>query len=454
MRTLASAALVLLLAAVAVLALPAASAQDEFPGCGDIELVFRNPDLRPDAQGFIHASGQFFIQFQAIGANADQIATFGFSFGPDTVPFDESACDVPIWFTGPYVMNYRADRDPSDGFFIPIKTDLVPDGTYAAAVHAYDANNNELARFWARAIVDNCDGDPPARCVDDVAQQTPHDIIGPWPMVLPGDGAAPADHHLSIEFGEPISALKVFLNGVDITANLTDLEPRVWDADYFPDYGPAGTGNAVAPPCTQPFHTCIVYGPAFAWDVRALDAGDIIRVEAYDMAGNLARKDLHIGSGIAGGAITSEAPNLQITVDNLEKSTTPGKAVVFRFEMTNTGGGTAHPFTRSEAPEGWTAEFDPHKPVEPGQKSVQELAVTPPNQVAPGTHTIRATIAYPSQGGDEKRTYELKVRIDGASQFAPTNETATPEGEDTPGVSILIVPAVVGAAALVRRRRV
>src|SRR5688500_8180847 len=80
------------------LAIPPASAQTHT--CGDIQLVFVNPDLQPGEDGIIRASGQFFAQFQAIGADADKITTFGFSFGPDSVEFDEAACSQPLWATG------------------------------------------------------------------------------------------------------------------------------------------------------------------------------------------------------------------------------------------------------------------------------------------------------------------------------------------------------------------
>src|SRR5699024_8610886 len=101
-----------------------------------------------------------------------------------------------------YLPNYRADRDPSDGFFIPVKTMLVPDGIYAAAVHAYDEGNNELARFWARAIVDNCDNQtasPQEKCDGDAAQLVAHDRTAPWPIVLPGDGEPLDGHKFTIE---------------------------------------------------------------------------------------------------------------------------------------------------------------------------------------------------------------------------------------------------------------
>jgi MYXO-CTERM domain-containing protein len=443
----------LLVLGLLALAQPAAA---QTHTCGDIQIVFRNPDLQPRDDGFIHASGQFFAQFQAIGAGADQIATFGFSFGPETSDFDESACGAPAWVTGTYVPNYRADRDASDGFFIPLKTSLVPDGTYAAAVHAYDAQDNELARFWGKAVVDNCDDAPgAARCDGDAAQNIQHDTTAPWPMVLPGDGQPLDGHQFTIEFAEPLSSYLVLLNGQDITANMTEWDGRLWDADLVPGYGPAGAGAVVAPECSlpDPAQQCIKYGPAYEWKGRALTDTDVLRVEATDLAGNRAVKDIHIGSSVAGGAITDGAPNLQITVDETRKTTTPGQAAVFRFQITNTGGGTAHPFTSTQGPDGWDVSFTPHKPVPAGGSDTQELTAVPPATAAAGDYTVNATISYPEGGTQKDNRYQLTVTVDGSAQPAQHASTA-PEtkAKSSPGLASALALAAVGVAAALRRR--
>lgn len=423
--------------------------------CGEIQLIFLNPDLQPREDGFIHAAGQFFAQFQAIGAAADQIEVFGFSFGPQTADFDETACTAPIWFTGPYVINYRADRDPEDGFFIPLKTSLVPDGTYAAAVHAYDANNNELARFWAKAVVDNCDDGGTGRCDGDIPQNTLHDTTAPWPIVLPGDGQALEGHTFTVEFAETLSSYTVTLNGGDITSQMTEWEGRQWDADYFPDYGPAGVGNAIAPPCTLPFHTCIHYGPAYEWTGRPLTGTDFLRIEALDLAGNRAVKDIHVGSSVAGGAITDAAANLVITAEQVKQATEAGQPTVFRFKITNSGGGTAHPFTSTEGPEGWQLQFTPHKPVPPGGTDTQELTVTPPAGTAPGDYAVNATISYSEAGQQKDNKYALTVTVGGtgAPAGAPTSTGPDSEGKSSPGATPLLALAGLAAAAIALRRR-
>jgi hypothetical protein len=432
-------------------ALPASAQTHQ---CGDIQLIFKNPDLQPGEDGFIRASGQFFVQFQAIGAGADQIKVFGFSFGPDTVDFSESACTAPAWVTGTYLPNYRADRDPQDGFFIPIKTMLVPDGTYAAAVHAYDANNNELARFWARAIVANCDNQTVSaqeKCDDDPEQLQRHDRVGPWPIILPGDGQTLPGRKLTIEFGEELANLTVYLNGVDITAELRGWEGRVWDADYSPDYGPGGASGAVAPPCSQPHHTCETYGPAYEWTGRDLTAADFIRVEAYDVAGNRAVKDVHVGSSVAGGAVTAEIPILNVQAESTRATVAPGAEAAFLFRISNDGNGAGHPSSDATVPPGWTHRFDPvHVPVDPGQSKEQTLYVKA--GTTEGTFAVNATFSYQAGPEIKRLTVPLQVTV-GAAPGGGTTSTSAPTGEES--APLPLAPAIValGALAWTRRRR-
>ena len=437
------------------LAAPAAVAQTQ--QCGDIQLVFRNPDLQPGTDGFIRAQGQFFIQFQAIGKDADKIAVFGFSFGPHTADFDGSACDAPAWVTGAYLPNYRADRDPTDGFFIPIKTTLVPDGTYAAAVHAYDASNNELARFWAKAVVDNCDPQPtPAqeRCDGDGAQAAKHDKTAPWPIVLPGDGQPLEGKRLTVEFGEDLASFQVGLNGEDVTAQMAKWDGRLWDADLFPDYGPGGASAAVAEPCTQPHQTCERYGPAYEWTGRALSAADVIRVEATDLAGNRAVKDIHLGSTVQGGAVTQDLPILAYTVDATRRAVGPGQAAVFAFEVRNNGNGAGHPFAAAGVPEGWAAEWQPvHVAVGPGEAKRQELLVTPPPGAAPGVYAVNATLTYQSGGEEKALTAHLTVEVaQGGLDQASTMRAPEPANA-SPLSGWPAIVALLGLAFLLRRSR-
>ncbi|MHB1262545.1 MAG: NEW3 domain-containing protein, partial [Thermoplasmatota archaeon] len=281
---------------------------------------------------------------------------------------------------------------------------------------------------------------------------------GPWPMILPGDGQKLPEGTtgFSLEFAEELSNLTVYLNGDDITAQMEQWPGREWDDDLIPGYGPYGLGNILVPECSQqPPQTCGNLGVAYRWNTRAMTLSDVIRVEAADLAGNRAVKDIHIGSSVAGGAITDAAPNLQITVDEVTKMTTPGQPVVFRFQITNSGGGTAHPFTSKEGPEGWTLEWTPHKPVEPGASDTQELTVTPPAGTAPGEYGINATISYPEGGTQKDNNYGLKVIVGGAAPAA--SATSTSGGDEgkkkSPGAAPVLLLAGLALAAVALRRR-
>ncbi len=449
--------------AILVLALswsPPAAAQTH--ACGDIQLVFRNPDLQPQPDGYIHAQGQFFAQFQAIGTGADKIKVFGFSFGPFTYDFNETMCGVPAgapWATGVYVPNYRADSDPTDGFFIPIKTFLVPDGTYAAAVSAYDGAGHELARFWAKAVVDNCDtATTPAqeKCDTDAAQLVKHDKTAPWPMVLPGDGQALSGHTFTIEFGEALANYTVSLNGKDITKDMKEWDGRLWDGDYTPDYGPYGYGGQL-PHCQAPApaQACEKYGPAYEWVGRALNANDVVRVEATDLAGNRAVKDIHIGSSVAGGAVTEQEPILADTVDQVRKVGHPGTDVTFNFNITNNGAGTGHPFAGAVDPAAWGCSkdtpchtWDPeHVPVPPGATLPQKLIVHVPANTVTGTYEINATLTYTAAGKEKVLGHTLQVQVENGA--APVASSTT----DTKSSPMPLAFMAIAAAGLAARRR-
>ena len=448
---------------LAFLAVPAGA---QIKSCGTtIQLVFLNPDLQPGSDGLIHAQGQFFAQFQAIGEGADKIEVFGFSFSPVAVAGGEEVCDLPsaAWVTGAYIPNYRADLNPDDGFFIPLITPLVPDGQYNAAVHAYDANNNELARFWTLAVVDNCDGDTAARCDGDAAQNLAHDKTAPWPMILPGDGMPLEGHKLSIEYGEPIASHIVYLNGKDITTELVEWEGRVWDADLVPDYGPQGLGGGL-PHCSAPppAQECIKYGPAYEWTTRALTNDDVVRVEAVDAAGNKAVKDLHIGSGIAGGAISANIPVLNYKVDELQKQTAPGQSIFFSFEITNSGNEVGHPFAEAQVPAEWGCtseapcyEWQPkHVVVSPQRTEKQELVITPPAGTPHGLYQVNATLNYKAGAESKVLAQKLTVGVGDVEAANPAGSTSSSDaGAQKTPLPLPMVLAALGAALLLARRR-
>ncbi len=458
-------------------------ANSDFDCCGDILLDFLNPGLKQKGDGKVHAQGQLFAQFQAIGDGADQIATFGFSFSPVSQMASETeVCAMEPWIpSGPYIINYRADIDPSDGFFINLQTTLVPDGDYMAAVHAYDANDNEIARAWTLAVVDNCTEPAPSYCNDEpypTAEHQAQDKTEPWAIMLPGDGeldisknAAPAGSTLTLEFAEPLSELRVFINGKLVhqkdgaVQNMTPFEGRIWDDDLLPGYGPYGTGSTVANECSQqPPQTCGPLGEAWALSGRPILDSDVVRVEARDLAGNLAQKEIHIGSA-GGGAITLDVPRLQISVDEQTKTVSPGEAAVFQFAMRNLGGATGHPFTsyddpivqstQAPAPGAWSVAWREHQAIGPGEDQQQEFTVRPGTDVPHGIYQVNGTISWLEGSQQKDRTWELQVNVGGVTAndtAAPT--TADPDvKKDSPGPGALGILAGLGAAVVVARRR-
>lgn len=452
-------------AGLALVLVPAPAAA-QIHTCGPFEIIFRNPDLQPGTDGFITAEGQFFAQFQVIGDGAEAITTMGFSFGAYTTDFNESqvcpsGAPSQAWQSGQQIPNYRADTDPSDGFFINLQTPLVPDGEYTAAVHAYDGNDVELARFWAKAIVDNCDDAPtPAqeRCEGNAAMNQAHDRTGPWPMVLPGDGQTLPDGTtgFSIEFAEELSSYAVFLNGQNVTAEMEAWDGRLWDDDLFPGYGPNGLGAILVPECSQqPPQTCSTLGPAFRWNTRTLTDDDFLRIEAKDLAGNAIVKSIHIGSSVAGGAISDDYAILTHTVDVREITVAPGQSASFQFTITNQGGGTGHPAAAATGPAGWVLEWQPtHVPVEPGQTQPQALVVTPPTSSPPGRYDVNATLTY-NQGGTEQVIAQPLTVIVGGEPVTTTagNETAGGGKKGSPGApALLLAGPLLAAVALLRRR--
>ncbi|HLE48296.1 MAG TPA: hypothetical protein VI818_08370, partial [Candidatus Thermoplasmatota archaeon] len=196
-----------LLAVLSLFTSTQALSNDDDGQCG-VKLVLKNPDLQEASDGFIHASGWFFIQFQAVGPDADRVKSFAFSFGK-AAPDGYSNCNVGGQaVTGAYILNYRGDYTPEDGFFVPINTTLVRDDEYGAAVHAYDqpnAQGREIGRFYAKARVEN--GCAVMGCRDkttaDILKQ---DKVKPWPRVLPGDGKQTNGDvkGLTIEFAESV----------------------------------------------------------------------------------------------------------------------------------------------------------------------------------------------------------------------------------------------------------
>lgn len=451
-----------LLAGVGVLALlaMAPSADAQIQSCGEgLELFIRNPDIIPDQQGVFAVSGRLLVQFQVIGERADEIEAFGLSFGAD-LPTGDEVCALPpaAWLTGVYAEGYAVDLDKSDGFFIAINSNgqTSPQYDLGVAVHGYNAAHDEIARFWGIVRLDHCGGQPQMGCPD---ADFP-DFTMPWPILLPGDGLKSYVDGFTFEFNEELSALAVELNGVDVTAELEEWAERpTWDQDSIPDAGPGGVFLRVSGPCTQPepVHTCgPMAGPAYKWTKRPLTDDDVVRILATDAKGNVAIKEIHIGSSVAGGTIADGLPVLQMTFQDSLAVARPGDLTIFTMRMQNTGGGTGHPFASAEVPAGWTYEWLPgHQPVPPGGTSEQELQVTVPANATAGRYPVKALIEY--RKGTEDRTLESTLNVD-VLGGAATNTTA---GDSAPDVKAkgapvpLVVPlmALLAALALARASR-
>ena len=439
---------------VAMSMVPAGEAQ--VTSCGEgFELFMRNPDMVPSNDGKFHVSGDFFVQFQGIGENADQIETFAFSVGlPPENP--ESICDLPVWPAGLMLEAYKVDQDKSDGFFILMNTggQSTPQNTdLQVAVHGYDGSGAEVARFWGTAVVETCPGQTQGGC------GTRNDEQIPWPVILPGDGEAALVDGFTVEFAEDIAELTVLLNGEDITDQMEDWTGRQWDSDTFYDYGPAGIFATAAPMCSlpAPIHQCVTNpGPSYQWTQRTMTADDVIRVEAIDTSGNVAKKEIHLGSSVAGGTIADGLPLLTMTFDETQQLAAPGETAIFQARMENTGGGTGHPFVSAVLPDAnWTSDWFPgHAPVNAASQSTQELNVHIPLDQPAGIYQLTAVMEYQRGQEDKRQEFPLEVLVGG--QVADENAEAAAEAneepvEESPGLGVLLLPAL-AFVALVRRR--
>jgi hypothetical protein len=450
---------ILTFAAVALMALPAlpAGAQEGFGACGNITLIFMNQDLRPRDDGFVHVSGTFFIQFQAIGADASRVAKVAFSFGkpfPDGV----AACDTPVEpATGAYVRNYRSDADAADGFFVPINTTLVPDDTYGAAITAFDASGAYLAQFYTKAIVENGPNCFPqrTRCEDHVL---------PWAMILPGDGNQTNEvGGITIEFAEPVVDVQVKINGEQVIPQ--PWEPPARDDDAIPD----NDGEE----CTTPEElrflpvVCrrVVWGSGFRVD-REPAVGDVIEVKAIDTSGNEHTKTVNVGGSTQGGTIELATPELQVSADLPEQAVEAGETAEYRLKLVNVGQGNAEARMTVSAPEGVATEWsNPTIAVPSGAEEFVILKATPGQDLRPGGYTLQVKAIYKSGTEDVEKSLALALKVE---EFRPVpvsplrqtraNSTAADDGADdqprrSPGAEPVLLLGAIAVLVLVERRR-
>lgn len=456
-RILLSIALVALVAAPTVGATlqpdPSTNMERNDDGTCGVQLVLKNPDLQANLEGRITASGWFFIQFQAIGAGAENVDSFTFSFG-EPIPDQLQNCSAPRWVTGAYLQDYRGDFTPEDGFFVPINTTLVPDGTYGAAVHAYDAAGMEVGRFFVSADVRNGCAQP--RCTDRTAEQLRvMDKILPWPRVLPGDGIQTNEiGGLTVEFAEPVRDVQAFING-----NETPLEE--WEGvPMDDDFQPRNDNTACSP---QPAPLCVkrVWGPAFHSSV-VIQQNDVVRVVATDLNENRVEKILHLLDPTQGGIVSGDAIDIDITVDQTTKSVGAGQSGEFVFAFTSLGGSDAHvnlPIQFDESK--LEARFTPdHVVVKPGQRATATLFVSGKEGVSSGTFLLTAKPTWRSGGQDVSKEFPLSFiigtgeggNIAASNSTEPGGNAKTTQAEGSPGLGIVVAAGIVLAVALGRRR--
>ncbi len=445
-------------------------------GTEDLVLVFLNPDLDIREDGFVHASGTFFIQFQARGPVAEQIEKFTFSFGKSVPESTLRRCDAPEPITDVYIKNYRSDTNWRDGFFVPINTYNVGDGEYAAAVSAYDANGNELVRYFTKAKVENGGrqtGQDPWPVTD---------FTQPWPMIIPGDGDLPdGESGLYIEIAEKISEIKAYVNNVPI--QLTEVEGIPRDDDLIPDLCYPGVPNVPTLSCEAQYNNR-VWGPRYHWDGRIRDE-DIVKVRVTDMWGNVAEKVVHIGDPTIGGRVNAGLPKFTIDTDKARKVASENGTAVFNvtYKMQNSEFLHGDVYLRAAGdrplPQGFTAKLSPnHVMLGPNEELRGNITVNADNTVNPGDYPLTVVVEYlagesrskqylnityvlmdRSKSTGEKEEFASKSGVE-SENFRGTKQGATdtkarefPKEENTPGPGAFAAALVATLVAIVVRRR-
>lgn len=362
-----------------------------FHSCGEnVALVFMNPDLRVHPDGFVHASGRFFSQFQAIGERATDIEKFVFSVGKP-VPEALHSCAGPAWATGAYFAQWT-DDDPREGFWVAVDSTLVPDGEYAAAVSGFDAAGVELVRFYVNAKVENGCVAPCSQT--DAETIRANDRVAPWPRILPGDGEQTNDvGGLTIEIAEEVGVdaagepeVRAYVNGARVALTRWEGEP-MGPLDEADDKRPWGGWRA---------HVVV-------------RSEDVIRVVARDANGNQAEKILHLGDPTIGGRISLARVSIAVEGDGARVVAENGTARA-RLVFRNTGEGTAHGNLVALAPAGARAFFDEdHVTIPAGRAHEANLTIVALADLPPGEHAIEGYATY--RDGTEQKQQPFRVRF-------------------------------------------
>ncbi len=464
--------------------------QSEHNQCGDLQLIFGNSDLNRDMQsdeGIVYAEGSFFIQFQAIGDGAEDITRFSFSFGKshedinnnEVLNCNESLPDNPLGkgTAGVYIPFYRSDFDAEDGFFIPIETRNVPDGEYAAAVHAYTGdfpNYQEVARAWAMAEVVNCEGTGESYCngeeFDDDPDVIANDNTNPWAWVLPGDGEQSDDEDgLTIEILEPVVEITALVNGEEVQLDNWTPPPR--DRDVMPLNDPGGElEGCVADAAPLCIHE--EYSEGWSWD-GDIEIGDVIQIEAIDRNGNEVFRSI-FWDGEGGGAIDVDFPQIDFNlVSSPDQTIKAGEELRYDMRIENTGGSQAHvdfwlslnggdqfkQIDREEIQAEWMDMSDDHGHpthihLDPGQVKEIYVDIFTNEQTPNGTYELEAALKYPALGEEVSRERTLNITVDGVVEPQDENETDDDtEIEDSPLFGPMVATGTVLLVALIVRQR-
>lgn len=475
-----------------------ASDDDVHHQCGKFKIVFRNPDLQEKADGWVYAQGSLLAQLQVVGPGSSIVNRLAFSFGVTTdAVYDNPTvtCNSAIppnqfgqGTGGAYLLYYRSDWDPKDGFFINVITRNVPDGQYTAAVHAYDSTTNvEVARFWTHAIVKNCNGvSVPNSCPFDSPEViNGNDHTLPWPIVLPGDGeqtnldenGAPIKG-LTLEFPEPLvnDSVKASVNGQQV--QLSPWNPPARDSDLQPnnDNQPCPLNQEIRYVCTRD-----VLGPGWKW-LGEIKHGDAIQVEALDKNRNHLVKTVHFGEGTSGGTVDLLTPSIDVNVVNGNKvELKPGDFHEFNVQLVNLGNSEAHVnlLTEYTVNKGLTAFWTDlegattnHVVLPAGSQLDRKIKIESDRTMKPASFDVAGVAEYDAQGEQVQKKVELTVKVDpnagqghrqshdaglgapatNATEAAGTDLDTNPGGKSPGFAATFGILALAGAVVWARRR--
>ncbi|MGQ0534775.1 MAG: hypothetical protein ACT4PT_01740 [Methanobacteriota archaeon] len=218
----------------------------------NLHVLLKNPDIHAGIDaGFVPASGRFYAQFEPTGGDAGLVDKIAFFFGVG-VPGD-GVCPV----TAAALQHYRTDDVKEDGFMIPINTKNVPDNFYRAGINAYTCesrldgvSNDDDGRQCQGQLLYSVIVD--AQVLNGATTLgTAAGPIGPFPLVIPGDGSHLTDlseyaqsewgtisaaGKLTVDFGEPLTAMPTVTRAGVGAATCVAYDAPDRDNDAIPEF--------------------------------------------------------------------------------------------------------------------------------------------------------------------------------------------------------------------------